>query len=165
MPTILPKSGALTDPPPAEALELAGIVMQIQRKFLVNLSRELARGNVSFAQFFLLGALQQAEALSMTEIAGLMGHTTAAATGLVDRLEKMRYVERAHATSDRRKIHVSITAKGVALVTGIKQDMVQNLSAIMTHLTAAERKAWVQIYRKIDRLCMDPKSNTEEAAP
>lgn len=163
MPTILPKSGSRTEPPPAEALELADIVMQIQRKFLVNLSRELARGNVSFAQFFLLGALQQGDALTMSKIAEIMGHTTAAATGLVDRLEKMLYVERAHATTDRRKIHVRITPKGKALVTGIKQDMVKNLSAIMTHLTAAERKAWVQIYRKIDRLCMDPNSNNEAA--
>jgi predicted transcriptional regulator len=33
----------------------------------------------------------------MTEIASRMGHTTAAATGLVDRLEKLGLVRRVHA--------------------------------------------------------------------
>lgn len=45
-----------------------------------------------------------------------MGHSTAAATGLVDRLEKLFLVERIHAAEDRRKIMVSITAKGVEFV-------------------------------------------------
>ena len=52
----------------------------------------------------------------MSDIAKKMGHSTAAATGLVDRLEKLSYVERAHAAEDRRKIMVSITSKGLDLV-------------------------------------------------
>jgi len=39
----------------------------------------------------------------MSGIALKMGHTTAAATGLVDRLEKLGYVQRSHALDDRRK--------------------------------------------------------------
>ncbi len=132
------------------------MLMQIQRKFLTNLSRELARGKVSFVQFFLLGALTPDAAVTMTDIARIMGHTTAAATGLVDRLEILQYLEREHATDDRRKVRVRITPKGGALVSRIKQDMVNNLSFTMTHLTASERRAWVQIYRKIHRLCQEP---------
>ena len=85
----------------------------------------------------------------MSEIAARMRHTTAAATGLVDRLEALGYVARAHSTDDRRKVHVRITACGSALVARIKEDMIHNLTAIMTYLTGTEQKAWVQIYRKI----------------
>ena len=141
--------------------ELADILMKIQRRFLANLSRELGRGNVSFVQFFLLGTLAQEEVLTMSEIALRMGHTTAAATGLVDRLEALSYVGRAHAKDDRRKVRVEITAKGLELVTRIKRDMVANLDAAMTHLTATEQKAWLQIYRKINVLCQTIDSRTE----
>ena len=33
-----------------------------------------------------------------------MGHSTAAATGLVDRLEKLGYVQRLHASDDKEKL-------------------------------------------------------------
>ena len=70
----------------AQAAELAQILMKLQRCFLVNLSAELSRGSVSFPQYFLLTYLEHKEVISMSEIAAKMGHTTAAATGLVDRL-------------------------------------------------------------------------------
>jgi DNA-binding MarR family transcriptional regulator len=41
-----------------------------------------------------------------------MGHSTAAATGLVDRLEKLGYVQRLHAQDDRRKVMVQLTKRG-----------------------------------------------------
>ncbi len=129
--------------------ELADILLYLQRCFLTNLSRELAAGNVSFAQFFLLGALSRGETLTMTQIAARMRHTTAAATGLVDRLENLGYVQRCHATDDRRKVLVHITSHGLSLVTHIKDDMIHNLNNTMTHLTAAEQQAWLQVYRKV----------------
>ena len=131
--------------------ELADILLYLQRCFLTNLSRELAPGNVSFPQFFLLGSLCHGETLTMSQIAAKMRHTTAAATGLVDRLEKIGYVERSHSADDRRKVLVTITAHGAALVTRIKEDMIHNLNDTMTHLTAAEQRAWLQVYRKIHR--------------
>ena len=71
----------------------------------------------------------------MSEIAARMRHTTAAATGLVDRLETFGYVVRAHATDDRRKVLVHITPCGSELVGRIKDDMIHNLNTTMTHLT------------------------------
>ncbi|MBV9129046.1 MAG: MarR family transcriptional regulator, partial [Verrucomicrobia bacterium] len=88
------------------AEELAEIVMHMQRKFLHNLSEELGHGSVSFPQYFLLGCLEKQEMITMSGIATRMGHTTAAATGLVDRLEKLGYVQRSHALDDRRKVMV-----------------------------------------------------------
>ncbi len=130
---------------------MADILLFLQRCFLTNLTRELAPGNVSFPQFFLLGALCREHALTMSEIAAKMRHTTAAATGLVDRLEKIGYVERSHSHDDRRKVLVKITAHGVALVSRIKEDMIRNLNLTMQHLTCAEQRSWLQVYRKIHR--------------
>ena len=47
-----------------------------------------------FPQFFLLAFLDQKEVLTMSAIAQKMGHTTAAASGLVARLENLGYVVR-----------------------------------------------------------------------
>ena len=137
----------------ADAQRLADIFTALQRCFILKLSKELARGNVSFPQYCLLGFLAQQKHLTMTEIAQRMGHTTAAATGLVDRLEKLGHVQRVHATDDRRKIFVEITATGSALVTEVRDDMVENILKIMTDLDSSEQKSWLRIYEKVHAYC------------
>ncbi len=138
-----------------DAEELANIIIVLQRCFLLNLSKELANGNVSFPQYFLLGYLSQNGSASMTEIAQKMGHTTAAATGMVDRLENLDYISRRHATDDRRKVIVEITEKGESLVHRIREDMVKNVQKVMGHLTPSEQTSWLHIYRKIFTYCQN----------
>lgn len=132
-----------------DAEKLADIFTTLQRTFLTKLSKELSRGKVSFPQYLLLGFLSHQKTMSMTEVANRMGHTTAAATGLVDRLENLGYVRRKHASDDRRKILVGITENGLALVGRIREDMVRNLMKLMRHLTDEEQASWVKIYEKI----------------
>ena len=137
----------------ADAEQLSRIILEMQRCFVLRLSKELAPGNVSFPQFFLLAALDEKEVLTMSEIAQKMGHTTAAASGLVARLENLEFVVRASAREDRRKVLVCITEKGTALVRRIREEMVGNLMKLMSHLTLDEQKAWLQIYTKIYSYC------------
>ena len=90
----------------------------------------------------------------MREVSQKMGHTMAASTGLVDRLEKMELAVRSHATDDRRKICVRITPRGVALVNKVKADLVSSLVALMGHLNSDEVESWVRIYEKIYPICV-----------
>ena len=110
--------------------KVADFILFSQREFLLNLSKDLSRGNVSFAQFYLMNYLSTSRELTMTDIARKMGHSTAAATGLVDRMEKLGYVERSHAVDDRRKVMVRITGKGVELVARLR-------SALQTRVAEA----------------------------
>ncbi|HSP43079.1 MAG TPA: MarR family transcriptional regulator [Luteolibacter sp.] len=115
----------------ADADRLADFVLFTQRSCILNLSTELNKGNISFPQFFLLTYLSSEEYLTMSDIAKKMGHSTAAATGLVDRLEKLGYVERVHAAEDRRKIMVRITSKGVELVSKLRAEIATDLAGIL----------------------------------
>jgi DNA-binding MarR family transcriptional regulator len=137
----------------ADAERLSHIILEMQRCFVLHLCKELAPGNVSFPQFFLLTYLDLKEVLTMSAIAQKMGHTTAAASGLVARLENLGYVVRSNAREDRRRVMVCITAKGSALVRRIREDMVGNLMKVMEHLSPEEQKAWLQIYSKIYDIC------------
>lgn len=137
----------------ADAERLSHIVLGMQRCFMLHLCKELAPGNVSFPQFFLLTYLDQKEALTMSAIAQKMGHTTAAASGLVARLENLGYVGRSSAREDRRKVMVCITPKGSALVRRIREEMVVNLMKVLDHLTPAEQKSWLHVYGKVYDYC------------
>ena len=117
---------------------LADFVLFTQRSCILNLSPELNKGNISFPQFFLLTYLSSEEYLTMSDIAKKMGHSTAAATGLVDRLEKLGYVERVHAAEDRRKIMVRITNLGVELVAKMRKEIATDLAGILAGMDEEE---------------------------
>ncbi|MEP6809679.1 MAG: MarR family transcriptional regulator [Chthoniobacterales bacterium] len=135
--------------------QLSHIILELQRCFVLRLCKELAPGGVSFPQYFLLVALDPKEVLTMSAIAQKMGHTTAAASGLVARLENLGYVVRTSGREDRRKVLVCITAKGSSLVRRIREEMVGNLMKVMTYLSPGEQKAWLQIYSKIYNYCQN----------
>jgi len=133
----------------ADANRLADFVLFTQRSCILNLSSELSRGNLSFPQFFLLTYLSSEDYLTMSAIAKKMGHSTAAATGLVDRLEKLGFVERVHAAEDRRKIMVRITGEGVELVSIMRQHIASDLSQIMSEMDEEESDSLAHTKRAI----------------
>tara|TARA_R110002096_G_scaffold23303_8_gene74253 strand:+ start:2231 stop:2689 length:459 start_codon:yes stop_codon:yes gene_type:complete len=128
---------------------LADFIMFAQRSFLLDLSKELNDGNVSYAQFFLLGYLANEDYLTMTDISKKMGHSTAAATGLVDRLEKLGYVQRLHAADDRRKVMVQITRKGIEMVTRLRNSIADSITEIMEAQESGEEANIQPIYSQL----------------
>ena len=93
-----------------EANKLADFILFTQRSCILNLSSELNEGKVSYPQFFLLTYLASEDFLSMSSIAQKMGHSTAAATGMVDKLQEMGYLK---------------------LVARMRQNIVRDLAALM----------------------------------
>ncbi len=134
------KSSTINSSPSAkvDTDRLADFVLMTQRSCILNLSTELNRGNLSFPQFFLLTYLSSEDYLTMSAIAKKMGHSTAAATGLVDRLEKLNFVERVHAAEDRRKIMVRITAEGKAIVATMRGHIATELADLMEDMDESE---------------------------
>ena len=130
--------------------KLADFILFSQREFLLNLSRELNRDNISFAQFFLLSYLATSKELTMTDIARKMGHSTAAATGLVDRLEKLGYMERTHALDDRRKVMVRVTSKGLDLVSRLRDELQSQIADAMTETESVDAAAFMSSYGSLD---------------
>lgn len=139
-----------TKPPAKDHAKLADFILFSQREFLLNLSRELNRDNISFAQFFLLSYLATSKELTMTDIARKMGHSTAAATGLVDRLEKLGYMERTHAVDDRRKVLVRITSRGLELVSRLRDELQNQIADAMSETSSEDAVSFMTSYRALD---------------
>ncbi|MEZ5385946.1 MAG: MarR family transcriptional regulator [Prosthecobacter sp.] len=136
--------------PDKDHAKLADFILFSQREFLLNLSRELNRDNISFAQFFLLSYLSTSKELTMTDIARKMGHSTAAATGLVDRLEKLGYMERTHAIDDRRKVLVRITSRGLELVSRLRDELQNQIADAMSETSSNDAESFMTSYRNLD---------------
>ena len=121
-----------------EVQHLADFVLFSQRSCILRLSPILNRGRVSYPQFFLLAYLADEDCLSMSSIAKMMGHSTAAATGMVDKLQELGHLKRFTAAADRRKIMVRITEQGRELVQQMRNNIAQDLAKMMADTTEAE---------------------------
>lgn len=124
--------------PTEDAERLADFILFTQRSCILNLSSELNKEKLSFPQFFLLAYLSSEEFLAMSDIAHKMGHSTAAATGLVDRLEKLNFVVRKQAADDRRKIMVKITNGGIQMVAKMRKEIALNISNVLADMDTEE---------------------------
>lgn len=142
-------------PAKVDADRLADFVMMTQRSCILNLSGELNRGKLSFPQFFLLTYLSSEDYLTMSAIAKKMGHSTAAATGLVDRLEKLGFVERVHAAEDRRKIMVRITKSGSAIVSTMRQHIASELASLMDEMDEEDSTSFAAANQAIEGKSLD----------
>lgn len=114
-----------------EAQHLADFVLFSQRNCILKLSPELTQGRISYPQFFLLTYLAEEECLSMSSIARMMGHSTAAATGMVDKLQELGHLKRYTAAADRRKIMVRITDQGRELIERMRGNIARDLADLM----------------------------------
>ena len=122
-----------------EVQHLADFVLFSQRNCILKLSPELTQDKISYPQFFLLTYLAEEESLSMSSIARMMGHSTAAATGMVDKLQELGHLKRFTAAADRRKIMVRITDQGKQLIERMRGNIARDLANLMAREDNVER--------------------------
>ena len=67
----------------------------------------------------------------------------------MDRLEKLGYVQRLHASDDRRKVMVQITRKGIDLVDKMREDIIENLVEVMAEMDNGITSAVMEASHKI----------------
>jgi DNA-binding MarR family transcriptional regulator len=76
--------------------------------------------------------------LSMSRLAEALDVSEASATGIVGRMERRGFVERRHATDDRRIVLVHPTPAGEQEVAAIEETRRRHLSLLLDELTADE---------------------------
>ncbi|MBU1090476.1 MAG: MarR family transcriptional regulator, partial [Candidatus Omnitrophica bacterium] len=94
------------------ANELNEILPTIIKGFSNRQVNELYKGKITLPQFLILQLLHKEGELKMSRLAHFVNVTTAAMTGLVERMVRDKYVVRVNDPKDRRVIRVKLTVKG-----------------------------------------------------
>jgi DNA-binding MarR family transcriptional regulator len=88
----------------------------------------------------------------MTDLASFTRVSTAAATGIADRLVRCGYLLRVLDPSDRRIIRVKPTLKGLELVKKINRQRREMVTSIFGRLSQSEREEYLSILTRINDL-------------
>lgn len=125
------------------------IMPLIIKEFARRQVNELYKGKITLPQFLILNFLSQQGESRMTDMANFMGVTTAAMTGIVERLVKYGYVLRIFDPADRRIIKARLTSKGAELVRRINQERRKMIINIFGKISEAERSDYLRILLRI----------------
>jgi len=99
------------------------------------------RHALSLVHLNVLTALEAEGPLSMRRLAEAMDVSDASATGIVDRMEKRGFVERRHATGDRRVVLVYPTDAGGSVFRDMADRRRDALSTVLAELSEQEMAA------------------------
>jgi len=125
------------------------VVPVMMKEFSKRNVPEFYKGKITLPQFLILGFLHNNGDSKMCGIAKFMSVTTAAMTGMVDRLEKYGYVERESEPEDRRIINVSLTHKGLELVKKINDQRRHMIIDVFGKVSGEDRSDYIRVLMKI----------------
>ena len=129
--------------------KVSEIMPAINREFYRQESSGFYKMKITMAQFIVLEAIVRKGELRMTDIARLMNVTTAAMTGIVEKLVRDGYVLRASNTEDRRIIKVRPTLKGNKIVKSITDQRKKMWAKIFVIISQSEREEYMKILTTI----------------
>lgn len=114
---------------------------------------------ITIPQLICLREIRERGPLSLGTLAICLFINNSTVTGIVDRLEKRRFVRRVRQSHDRRKIHVKITPQGADFIENTP-DPLEGL--FVARLKALESKEFKKILWAIDTLAvmMNPTQST-----
>lgn len=114
--------------------------------------RLAAEGDLTLSQYHLLEPLLAADApLGVGELACAAGVSAPTATRMLTSLERSALVERRTCTSDRRVVHVALTAEGAERMARKRERMQARQEEIFRSLEPGER---AQAVRLLERLAV-----------
>jgi len=136
---------------------LSEIMPTVMQEFARRQTNELFKGKITLPQFLVLNFLSQQQESKMTVMANFVGVTTAAMTGIIERLVKYGYCLRVFVPDDRRIIKVRLSSRGADLVRKVNQQRRQMIIKIFGRISEAERREYLKILLRIKEILTNTK--------
>ncbi len=94
---------------------LGHLLARARLAYMNEIEKLLAPHNITSAQFMIVVGIVHQRARTLTEFSAFLGYDTGAMKRLLDRIEDKGIIRRSRSSSDRRTVHVELTAAGTAL--------------------------------------------------
>lgn len=130
--------------------EAALSMMRTCDQLQIHFTRLFREHGLTPAQYNILRILRgEGKPLPSLEIADRMVAVVPGITGLIDRMEQAKLVERERSTEDRRVVYVSLTPHALKLLASLDQPVLDLHRQLMGRVSQAELKELIRILEKI----------------
>jgi DNA-binding MarR family transcriptional regulator len=109
----------------------------------------IRRADITPVQFAILNALLESPGIDQVSLAKRVAFDPATSGSVIGRLEAKGWVMRQADPADRRRKLLVVTPAGVQALAAIQSDVAQVQEKILSPLTAAEQKQFVQLLARL----------------
>lgn len=131
------------------ASDVTEIMPVIIHQFMKSQISEFYKVKLTLPQFIVLDILNGHGESKMTDLARFMNVTTAAMTGLIERLVRDGYAARISDPRDRRVVKIKLTAKGSSIVKNMIEKRKRMTMKIFGMISQKEREEYLKILMHI----------------
>lgn len=131
------------------AQKMNQIIPEIMKGFARRQNNEVYKGKITLPQLLILELLSRQGASKMTDLAKYMQVTTAASTGIVERLVRQGYVQRVYDRNDRRIVRIKLNTKGTELLKKISRQRAQSVTRIFSQISEDDRAQYLRILMQV----------------
>jgi len=137
----------------SEQMEKQGLLKAVQQagsgygaRFILLHQAVAERLGLNIIDLRCLRLASEAEEPTAGHLAKITGLTTGTITGLLDRLEKARFIRRERAADDRRKVIVKVLPGGAQKIERIMGPLSQDMDKALHNFTEEELKAVLKFF-------------------
>jgi len=131
---------------------ISQILPLIMKEFARRQLKGLYKDKITLPQFLILEFLHKEGQSRMSFLAQFMNVTTAAMTGIADRLVRDGYVKRVYDPKDRRIIKIELTGRGNELVKKLHGERRKMVMRIFGKISEADRRDYLRILMQIKEI-------------
>lgn len=131
------------------ALKLWVVLSRAQAAVAAHAEADVARHDLSLAEFGALEALYHKGALLVGELQRAVLKSSGGITYVVDRLQEKGLVRRRRCEEDRRAIYAELTEEGEALLDRVFPLHASSLEDAMDALTPAEKQEAIELLKRL----------------
>jgi MarR family transcriptional regulator, organic hydroperoxide resistance regulator len=102
---------------------------------------------ITDTQFIVLRSLRKSQC-NTSYLAQMLGVTLSAVTALINRLHRMGLVSRERKEKDRRQVWISITPKGLKVLSDVEEKRNLLLALYLSHVPEKERQQLLELLRR-----------------
>jgi len=129
--------------------EVSELMRIISKEFFRRQSGDFYRMKITLPQFVVLDVLNRSGGSRMSDLAHTLNVTTAAITGIVDRLVRGGYIVRTSDPKDRRIVKVKLTTKGMMIAQKSIDHRKNMMKDIFGVISQEEREEYLKILTHI----------------
>jgi len=124
-------------------------MQSISKEYFRHHGEDIHKVKITLPQMVTLETLRRQGELKMTDLAAAMNVTTAAMTGLSDRLVRDGYIERASDPDDRRVVKIKLAEKGKKIANHVAEEKRKTVIRMFSVISQAEREKYLKILKHI----------------
>lgn len=132
------------------SFQVLKLIKKVGEQMKRQIHKESGDMNLTAPQGMAIGLLHKEGPLRIGDLSEKMALSNSTVSGILDRLEKLNYIERIKSPEDRRVVHVDLTESFRTIMDSRKEKMDDLMSKMIGHATEEEVETIVNGLKTLD---------------